>query len=156
MSKNHPENRSERESALELSDLFAKLEGRRPRILVAELDPETSVKYNSICSAFADLGYNVDLAPRISQFNDLAIQCLENDADILLVLGDKLPEEKHLMEVQNTVLNSRPDVVLAIMVNNTINPVNTDRQLKWLHFDPTISEFLMGKKIMDILVSSHG
>ena len=153
MSNNHPDHQSERESALKLSDLFTELEGRRPRILVAELDPKTSQRFNAICSAFADMGYNVDLAPRITYLNDYGMQCLENDADILLILGDNQPNKKHLLEIQNTVLNSKPDVILALMVSNIVNTEKSDKQLKWLNFDHTISEFLMGKKILDHLVS---
>ena len=68
----------------ELSDKFSKLEGRRPRILVAKMGQDGHDRGAKIIStAFADLGFDVDIGPLFQTPSETAKQAVENDVHII-------------------------------------------------------------------------
>jgi len=70
--------------ALELSDSFAKLFGRRPRIMVAKLGQDGHDRgAKIIASGFADMGFDVDIGPMFQTPAEAARQAAENDVHIL-------------------------------------------------------------------------
>ena len=70
--------------AQELSDEFAKLEGRRPRIMVAKLGQDGHDRgAKVIATSFADLGFDVDVGPLFQTPGEAARQAAENDVHIL-------------------------------------------------------------------------
>lgn len=70
--------------ALELSDKFAKLEGRRPRILVAKMGQDGHDRgAKVIATSFADLGFDVDIGPLFQTPEEVAKQAVENDVHIV-------------------------------------------------------------------------
>jgi methylmalonyl-CoA mutase len=70
--------------ALALSDRFAEQEGRRPRIMVAKLGQDGHDRgAKIIASAFADLGFDVDIGPLFQTPEEAARQAAENDVHIL-------------------------------------------------------------------------
>ncbi len=70
--------------AKKLSDEFAKLEGRRPRILVAKLGQDGHDRgAKVIATSFADLGFDVDIGPLFQTPAEAARQAAENDVHIL-------------------------------------------------------------------------
>ncbi len=70
--------------ALELSNQFAEMEGRRPRILVAKLGQDGHDRgAKVIATAFADLGFDVDIGPLFQTPAEAAKQAVENDVHIL-------------------------------------------------------------------------
>jgi methylmalonyl-CoA mutase len=104
---------------------FARLTGRRPRILVAKLGQDGHDRgAKVIATAFADIGFDVDIGPLFQTPDEVARQAIENDvhivgvssqaaahktlvpqllaalaaagaADILVVLGGVIPPQDH-------------------------------------------------------------
>jgi methylmalonyl-CoA mutase len=72
------------ERARALSDQFATLEGRRPRIMVAKLGQDGHDRgAKVIATSFADLGFDVDVGPLFQTPEEAARQAAENDVHIL-------------------------------------------------------------------------
>lgn len=70
--------------ARELSDQFARLEGRRPRIMVAKMGQDGHDRgAKVIATSFADLGFDVDIAPLFQTPQEVAKQAIENDVHII-------------------------------------------------------------------------
>jgi methylmalonyl-CoA mutase len=70
--------------ALQLTDRFAKQEGRRPRIMIAKLGQDGHDRGAKVIStAFADLGFDVDIGPLFQTPEEAARQAAENDVHIV-------------------------------------------------------------------------
>ncbi|MGO3926892.1 methylmalonyl-CoA mutase [Rhodopseudomonas pseudopalustris] len=75
-------NRLEKVQAL--IEAFEDAEGRRPRILVAKIGQDGHDRGQKvIASAFADLGFDVDIGPLFATADEAARQAVENDVHIL-------------------------------------------------------------------------
>ena len=69
---------------LELVEAFDAHEGRRPRILVAKMGQDGHDRGQKvIASAFADLGFDVDIGPLFQTPGEAARQAVENDVHII-------------------------------------------------------------------------
>ncbi len=67
-----------------MSAAFAEAEGRRPRILVAKMGQDGHDRGQKvIASAFADLGFDVDIGPLFQTPGEAAKQAVENDVHIV-------------------------------------------------------------------------
>jgi methylmalonyl-CoA mutase len=67
-----------------LADAFAQKEGRRPRILVAKMGQDGHDRgAKVIATAFADLGFDVDVGPLFQTPDETARQAAENDVHII-------------------------------------------------------------------------
>ncbi len=65
-------------------DEFARQEGRRPRILVAKLGQDGHDRgAKVIASAFADLGFDVDIGPLFQTPEEAAQDAIENDVHVI-------------------------------------------------------------------------
>ena len=65
-------------------DAFAALEGRRPRILVAKMGQDGHDRgAKIIATAFADIGFDVDMGPLFQTPEEVAKQAIENDVHIV-------------------------------------------------------------------------
>jgi methylmalonyl-CoA mutase len=72
------------EKARALTETFAKAEGRRPRILVAKMGQDGHDRgAKVIATAFADLGFDVDVGPLFQTPEEVARMAVENDVHIL-------------------------------------------------------------------------
>ena len=70
--------------AVELSDIFAKKEGRRPRIMVAKMGQDGHDRgAKVVATTFADIGFDVDISPLFQTPQEVAKQAVENDVHIL-------------------------------------------------------------------------
>ena len=70
--------------AIELSDKFAELEGRRPRIMIAKMGQDGHDRgAKVVATSFADLGFDVDIGPLFQTPKEVAKQAVENDVHIL-------------------------------------------------------------------------
>ncbi|GAB3807834.1 methylmalonyl-CoA mutase [Spirosoma humi] len=70
--------------AREMSDQFAELDGRRPRILVAKMGQDGHDRgAKIIATSFADLGFDVDMGPLFQTPEEVARQAAENDVHIV-------------------------------------------------------------------------
>jgi methylmalonyl-CoA mutase len=67
-----------------MADEFARLEGRRPRILVAKMGQDGHDRgAKVIASAFADLGFDVDVGPLFQTPAEAAAMAVDNDVHVL-------------------------------------------------------------------------
>ncbi len=96
----------------ELSDRFAELDGRRPRILIAKMGQDGHDRgAKVIATGFADLGFDVDMGPLFQTPEEVAKQATENDVHVIgassLAAGHKtlVPQ---LIEALQTL--GRPDI----------------------------------------------
>jgi methylmalonyl-CoA mutase len=71
-------------SVRRLADAFAEQDGRRPRILVAKMGQDGHDRGQKvIASAFADLGFDVDIGPLFQTPEETARQAIENDVHVV-------------------------------------------------------------------------
>ena len=70
--------------AQELTDKFAKIEGRRPRIMVAKMGQDGHDRgAKVVATGYADMGYDVDMGPLFQTPAEAAKQAVENDVHIV-------------------------------------------------------------------------
>ena len=68
----------------EKADNFAKADGRRPRILICKMGQDGHDRGQKvIATAFADLGFDVDIGPLFQTPEEAARQAVENDVHIV-------------------------------------------------------------------------
>jgi methylmalonyl-CoA mutase len=112
--------------ARDLTDRFAESDGRRPRILVAKVGQDGHDRGQKvIATAFADLGFDVDIGPMFTTPAEVARQAVENDVHVVgvssLAAGHLtlVPELKRELEQLG-----RPDIL--IIVGGVIPPQDHD------------------------------
>ena len=72
------------DEVLQLAGEFQRRDGRRPRILVAKMGQDGHDRgAKVIATAFADLGFDVDIGPLFQTPDEVAKQALENDVHIV-------------------------------------------------------------------------
>lgn len=91
--------------ALEMSNQFAEMEGRRPRILVAKMGQDGHDRgAKVIATSFSDLGFDVDIGPLFQTPQEVAIQAAENDVHVVgassLAAGHKTLIPQLIAELQ--------------------------------------------------------
>ena len=99
-----------------LVETFEANDGRRPRILVAKMGQDGHDRGQKvIASAFADLGFDVDIGPLFATPGEAARQAIENDVHIVgvssLAAGHLtlVPELK-----RELVAYGRPDIMIVV------------------------------------------
>lgn len=102
------------EKALQLSEKFEELEGRRPRLMVAKMGQDGHDRgAKVVATAFADMGFDVDVAPLFQTPEEVAKQAVENDIHILgvssLAAGHKtlvpqVVEELHKLGADDVII----------------------------------------------------
>lgn len=102
--------------ARKLTDEFAEKEGRRPRILIAKIGQDGHDRgAKVVATAYADMGFDVDVGPLFQTPEETAKQAVENDVHVIgmssLAAGHKtlLPE---LIEELKTL--DREDIIVII------------------------------------------
>ena len=72
------------EKAKQLADIFAKQEGRRPRIMIAKMGQDGHDRgAKVVATGYADVGFDVDIGPLFQTPAEAAKQAVENDVHIL-------------------------------------------------------------------------
>ena len=102
--------------AKELSDAFAEKEGRRPRILIAKLGQDGHDRgAKIIATAFADIGFDVDISPLFLTPAEAVKQAIENDVHIIgissLAAGHKTLVPQVISELKNY---GREDIIVVV------------------------------------------
>ena len=70
--------------ACELTEEFAKQEGRRPRIMIAKMGQDGHDRGAKVCATgYADCGFDVDMGPLFQTPAEAARQAVENDVNIM-------------------------------------------------------------------------
>ncbi|KQZ01710.1 methylmalonyl-CoA mutase [Pseudolabrys sp. Root1462] len=111
-------------------ETFESAEGRRPRLLVAKIGQDGHDRGQKvIASAFADLGFDVDIGPLFATPEEAARQAVENDVHILGVSSlaaahlTLVPELKKALAAQG-----REDIM--IVVGGVVPPQDYDALMK--------------------------
>ena len=91
--------------AKELADEFSRLEGRRPRIMIAKMGQDGHDRgAKVIATSFADIGFDVDIGPLFQTPEEAAKQAVENDVHVLgvssLAAGHKTLVPKVINELK--------------------------------------------------------
>lgn len=94
------------EMAQSKADEFAKLEGRRPRIMIAKMGQDGHDRgAKVIATSFADIGFDVDIGPLFQTPKEAAKQAVENDVHVVgvssLAAGHKTLVPKVIEELEN-------------------------------------------------------
>jgi len=102
--------------ATELIDKFAELEGRRPRIMIAKLGQDGHDRgAKVVATAYADLGFDVDIGPLFQTPKEAVKQAIENDVHILgissLAAGHKTLVPKVISELKKY---EREDIMVIV------------------------------------------
>jgi methylmalonyl-CoA mutase len=118
------------ERVRERVEAFEAAEGRRPRLLVAKIGQDGHDRGQKvIASAFADLGFDVDIGPLFATPQEAARQAVENDVHILGVSSlaaahlTLVPELKKELAAQG-----RDDIM--IVVGGVVPPQDYDALMK--------------------------
>ena len=70
--------------ACELTEEFARQEGRRPRIMIAKMGQDGHDRGAKVCATgYADCGFDVDMGPLFQTPAEAARQAVENDVNIM-------------------------------------------------------------------------
>ncbi|MFZ1686258.1 MAG: methylmalonyl-CoA mutase [Flavobacteriales bacterium] len=106
----------EMKEAMRLADEFAKVEGRRPRILVAKMGQDGHDRgAKVIATSFADIGFDVDIGPLFQTPQEVARQAIENDVHVLgissLAGGHKTLVPEVIKELRETY--DRGDILVV-------------------------------------------
>jgi methylmalonyl-CoA mutase len=117
---------AEFKKAAEMAESFAREEGRRPRILICKIGQDGHDRgAKVVATAFADLGFDVDVGPLFQTPKEAARMAVENDVHVLgvstLAAGHKtlVPEV-----VEELAQLGRPDIL--VVVGGVIPPQDYD------------------------------
>src|SRR5215470_1647791 len=109
-----------------LTAAFEEAEGRRPRILVAKIGQDGHDRGQKvIASAFADLGFDVDIGPLIATPAEAARQAVENDVHILGVSSLAAAHLTLVPELKTELANQGRDDIM-IVVGGVVPPQDYD------------------------------
>jgi methylmalonyl-CoA mutase len=103
-------------NARELADEFARLEGRRPRIMVAKMGQDGHDRgAKVIATSFADMGFDVDIGALFQTPKEAARQAMENDVHIIgvssLAAGHKTLVPELIRELKDM---GRGDIMVVV------------------------------------------
>jgi methylmalonyl-CoA mutase len=144
--------------AKELSDQFANLEGRRPRIMVAKLGQDGHDRgAKIIATSFADLGFDVDIGPLFQTAKEAAQQAVENDVHILgissLAAGHKTLVPQAIQALKDL---NREDII--VIVGGVIPPEDYDLLFEAgaaAVFGPGTVISVAATKILEIMIAMY-
>jgi methylmalonyl-CoA mutase len=102
--------------AQQLADQFAKVEGRRPRIMVAKMGQDGHDRgAKVIATGYADVGFDVDIGPLFQTPAEAAKQAVENDVHVLgvssLAAGHKTLVPQVMEELKKY---GREDIMIVV------------------------------------------
>jgi len=109
-----------------MCEAFEEADGRRPRILVAKMGQDGHDRGQKvIASAFADLGFDVDIGPLFATPDEAARQGVENDVHIIGVSSLAAGHLTLVPELKAALAKAgRPDIM--IVVGGVIPPQDFD------------------------------
>jgi methylmalonyl-CoA mutase len=117
---------AEFKDALARVDAFAAAAGRRPRMLVAKLGQDGHDRgAKVIASAFADLGWDVDVGPLFSTPGEAAAMAIDNDVHVIGV-SSQAAGHKTLVPKIIAELKARGGAHIRVIVGGVIPPQDYD------------------------------
>lgn len=147
------------EKVRQLTDQFAEQEGRRPRILIAKMGQDGHDRgAKVVATAYADMGFDVDMGPLFQTPEETARQAVENDVHIIgmssLAAGHKTLLPQLVEELKKL---DREDIM--IIVGGVIP--QADYEYLYQHgaaaiFGPGTHLPTAATKMMEQLLGQHG
>lgn len=147
------------QEASDLADQFAAIEGRRPRIMIAKMGQDGHDRgAKAVSTAYADLGFDVDIGPLFQTPAEAARDAVENDVHVLgissLAAGHKTLVPQVIEELKKL---GREDIM--VIVGGVIPP--QDYQFLYDQgvvgiFGPGTSIPVAAIKILEILIERLG
>jgi methylmalonyl-CoA mutase len=142
-----------------MTDYFAKVEGRRPRVMVAKMGQDGHDRgAKVVATGYADLGYDVDMGPLFQTPAEAAKQAVENDVHILgvssLAAGHKTLVPQVIEELKKL---GREDIIVT--VGGVIPPQDYDFLFEHgaaAIFGPGTVVSTSARKMMELLFASKG
>lgn len=134
--------------AKKMADKFAKLEGRRPRIMIAKMGQDGHDRgAKVVATGYADVGFDVDIGPLFQTPQEAARQAVENDVHILgvssLAAGHKTLVPQVIEELKK---QGREDIM--VIVGGVIPSADYD----FLFDSGAVAVFGPGTKISDAAI----
>ncbi len=144
--------------AQELTDRFAKLEGRRPRIMVAKMGQDGHDRgAKVVATGYADMGFDVDMGPLFQTPAEAAKQAVENDVHIVgassLAAGHKTLLPQLIEELKKL---GREDIM--VVAGGVIPPQDYDTLFKAgvaAIFGPGTPVSTSAIKMMELLLAAR-
>ena len=113
-----------------LVENFENAEGRRPRLLVAKIGQDGHDRGQKvIASAFADLGFDVDIGPLFATPQEAARQAVENDVHILGISSLAAAHLTLVPELKKELASQSRDDIM-IVVGGVVPPQDYDELYK--------------------------
>ncbi len=142
------ENNENFAKARKMADEFAKIEGRRPRIMIAKMGQDGHDRgAKVIATAYADMGFDVDIGPLFQTPKEAAKQAVENDVHIIgvssLAAGHKTLAPQLIEELKKL---GRDDIM--VIVGGVIPP----QDYKYLYDAGVVGVFGPGTVIADAAI----
>lgn len=140
------------------ADEFAKMEGRRPRIMIAKMGQDGHDRgAKVVATGYADMGFDVDMGPLFQTPAEAAKQAVENDVHILgvssLAAGHKTLVPQVIKELEKL---GRPDIMV------TVGGVIPSQDYQYLYDAGAVAIFGPGTvisesaiKMLDLLIASR-
>ncbi len=110
------ENNDNFQKARAMADDFAKVEGRRPRIMIAKMGQDGHDRgAKVVATAYADIGFDVDMGPLFQTPREAARQAVENDVHVVgvssLAAGHKVLAPQIIEELKKL---GRDDIMVIV------------------------------------------
>ncbi|MGE3344813.1 MAG: methylmalonyl-CoA mutase [Vicinamibacterales bacterium] len=114
------------ERVMERVQAFAAREGRRPRVLVAKMGQDGHDRGQKvIASAFADLGFDVDIGPLFQTPEETARQAVENDVHVVGISSLAAGHLTLVPALKQALVDAHRDDIL-IVVGGVVPPQDYD------------------------------
>jgi len=141
--------------AQELTNEFAKLEGRQPRIMIAKMGQDGHDRgAKVVATGYADIGFDVDIGPLFQTPAEAARQAVENDVHILGISSLAAGHKTLVPQVIDELKKYKRDDIMVI-VGGVIPP----QDYQFLYdtgvvgiFGPGTSVASAAVKILEILI----
>ncbi|MDP8220928.1 MAG: methylmalonyl-CoA mutase family protein, partial [Candidatus Stygibacter frigidus] len=108
--------KDEVQAVRDLADKFEELEGRRPRIMIAKMGQDGHDRgAKVVATAYADMGFDVDIGPLFQTPEETARQAVENDVHVVgmssLAAGHKILLPQLVEELKKL---GREDIMIVV------------------------------------------
>ena len=114
------------EQVRKLTETFAEMEGRHPRILIAKMGQDGHDRgAKVVATAYADLGFDVDIGPLFQQPDEAARMAAENDVHVVGISSLAGGHKTLLVQLRDELKKlGREDIM--IVVGGVIPPADYD------------------------------
>jgi methylmalonyl-CoA mutase len=114
------------EQIRKLTDVFAEKQGRRPRILIAKMGQDGHDRgAKVVATAYADLGFDVDIGPLFQQPDEAARMAAENDVHVVGISSLAGGHKTLLVQLRDELKKIGRDDIM-IVVGGVIPPADYD------------------------------